>query len=203
MAWTYTTLKQAIQDKLETTETTFVSNLDIIIQQAEERLLKRVQLPDFRKSSTGTFTASNAYLAIPDDMLAPYSLAVDNSGYEYLLLKEVNFIREAYPSASTEGVPRYYAIFDDEFFIIGPTPDSNYDTELHYFYKPESIVTAATSWLGDHAEAALYSACIHEGYVFLKGDPDLMQVYKEQMDADIGDLKLLGEGRNRFDNYRR
>ena len=122
MAWTYTTLKSAIQDYLETTETTFVNNLGTIISQAENRILKTVQLPDFRKNTTGTMTASNAYLATPTDFLAPYSLALDNSGYEYLLFKDVNFIRAAYPVASTTGVPKYYGLFDDDSFIVGPIP---------------------------------------------------------------------------------
>jgi len=202
MAWTYTTLSQAIQDYLETDETTFVANIPVIVQQAEDRILKQVQLPDFRKNATGTATASDQYLGIPTDFLAPYSLALDNSGYEFLLFKDVSFIREAYPSAATTGVPKYYAIFDDDFFILGPTPNANFAVELHYFHKPTSIVTASTSWLGTHAESALFSQCIHEAYVFLKGDPDLMAKYKEQADADVAALKLLGEGRNRIDNYR-
>jgi hypothetical protein len=202
MAWTYATLTQALQDYLESDETTFVADIPIIVRQAEDRILKNVQLPDFRKNSTGTCTASDQYLGIPTDFLAPYSLAVDNSGYEFLLFKEVNFIREAYPSASTEGVPKYYALLEDTYFILGPTPDSNYTVELHYFYKPESIVTASTSWLGTHAEAALFSTCLHEAYVFLKGDPDLMTKYKEMSDKDILDLKILAEGRNKTDSYR-
>ena len=202
MAWTYATLTQALQDYLETDETTFVTNIPIIVKQAEDRILKNVQLPDFRKSSAPTVTASSQYITIPTDFLAPYSLAVDNTGYEYFLLKEINFIREAYPAATTEGVPRYYAIFDDTKFIVGPTPDSNYTAELHYFYRPETIVTASTSWLGTHAEAALFSTCLHEAYVFLKGDPDLMAKYKEMSEKDIMDLKLLGEGRNKMDTYR-
>lgn len=202
MAWTYATLSTAIQDYVETNEATFVTHIPTIVQQAEERILKSVQLPDFRKNVSGSMTASDQYLGIPTDFLAPYSLAVDNSGFEYLLFKDVNFIREAFPSVSTEGVPKYYAIFEDTFFIVGPTPNSNYAVELHYFYKPETIVTASTSWLGTNAEAALFSACVHEAYVFLKGDPDLMQKYKEQMDGDISALKILGEGRNRTDSYR-
>ena len=148
MAWTFTTLKQAIQDYTQNSETTFVNNLSVIITQAEDRILKSVQLPDFRKNSTGTTTSGNAYLATPSDFLAPYSLAVDNSGYEFLLFKDVNFIREAYPSSSTEGVPKYYGLFSDANFIIGPTPQSNYNVELHYFYKPESITVSSdgTSW---------------------------------------------------------
>ena len=121
MAWTFTTLKTAIQDYLETTESTFVSTLPTIITQAEDRILKSVQLPDFRINKTGTMTSGNSYLEVPSDFLAPYSLAVDNSGYEYLLFKDVNYIRELYPSASATGIPKYYALFDDTAFIVGPT----------------------------------------------------------------------------------
>jgi hypothetical protein len=165
MAWTYTTLKSALQDYLESTETTFVANIPIIVQQAEDRILKQVQLPDFRKNQTGLTTASDQYLGIPTDFLAPYSLAVNNSGYEYLLFKDVNFIREAYPLNTTEGVPKYYSIFEDTFFLLAPTPDAQYEVEIHYFFKPETIVTASTSWLGTHAEAALFSACVHEAVI--------------------------------------
>lgn len=202
MAWTYATLNQAIQDYMESDETTFVNNIPVIVKQAEDRILKQVQLPDFRKNTSGSMTASNQYLGIPTDFLAPYSLAVDNSGYEYLLFKEVNFVREVYPDFTTTGVPRYYAIFQDDYFLLGPTPNANFDTELHYFYRPTSIYDAGTSWLGTHAENALLNVCLHEAYIFLKGDPDLMQKYREQAEMDIAALKLLGEGRNRMDTYR-
>ena len=202
MSWTYSSLSQALQDYLETDETTFVTNIPIIVQQAEDRILKQVQLPDFRKGTTGVTAANDEYLGIPSDFLAPYSLAVDNTGYEYLIHKEVNFIREAYPLNTTTGVPKYYSIFDDTYFLLGPTPNAIYTVQLHYFYKPTSIVTAGSSWLGTHAEAALFSNCVHEAYVFLKGDPDLMAKYKEQADADLAALKLLAEGRNKMDSYR-
>ena len=204
MAFTLTTLKTAIQDYLQTTETTFVNNLDVIIKQAEDRILKSVQLPDFRINRTGTMTASNQYLSTPTDFLAPYSLAVDNSGYEYLIFKDVNFVREAYPSASTTGVPKYYALFDDETFIVGPTPNSGFTVELHYFYRPESITTAAsgTSWLGSNAESSLLSGCLLEAYTFLKGDPDLMQLYATRYEDALGKLKSLGEGYSTTDSYR-
>ena len=204
MAWTLATLKSAIQDYLETTETTFVNNLDVIIQQAEDRILKSVQLPDFRVNKTGNMTAGNQYLGIPSDFLAPYSLAVDNSGYEYLIFKDVNFIREAYPSPSTTGTPKYYGIFDDNTFIIGPTPDENFTSELHYFYKPESITVSVTgtSWLGDNAESTLLYGCLLESYIFLKGNPDLMEIYSARYEDALGKLKALGEGYSTTDSYR-
>lgn len=204
MAWTFTTLKQAIQDYTQNSETTFVNNLSVIITQAEDRILKSVQLPDFRKNSTGTTTSSNQYLSTPSDFLSPYSLAVDNSGYEYLMFKDVNFVREAYPQSSTEGVPKYYALFTDASFILGPTPNSNYTVELHYFYKPESITVASsgTSWLGDNAESTLLYGSLYEAYTFMKGDPDMMQLYAGRYEDALAKLKALGEGYSTTDSYR-
>ena len=204
MAWTFTTLKTAIQDYLETNETTLVTNLPTIITQAEERILKSVQLPTFRKNVTGTLTQSNTYLETPSDFLSPYSLAVDNSGYEYLLFKDVNFIRQAYPTASTTGIPKYYAIFDDTTFIVGPTPNGNLTVELHYFYRPQSITVSSggTSWLGDNAENALLYGSLVEAYTFLKGEPDLMQLYQARYDSALADLRALGEGYSTTDSYR-
>jgi|TARA_R100001129_G_scaffold176002_1_gene149570 hypothetical protein len=204
MAWTFTTLKSALQDYLETTETTFVDNLPTIIKQAEDRILKSVQLPDFRKNSVGTTTSGNKYLTCPTDFLAPYSLAVDNSGYEFLLFKDVNFVREAYPSGSTTGIPKYYAMFDADNFIMAPTPNANLTAELHYFYKPESITAASsgTSWLGDNAESTLLYGCLVEAYTFLKGEPDLMQLYATRYEDALAKLKGLGEGYDTTDSYR-
>jgi|TARA_R110000868_G_scaffold340019_2_gene600672 hypothetical protein len=204
MAFTYTTLKQTIQDYLETTETTFVSNLPNIITQAEERILKEVQLPDFRKNVTGSLSSDNEYLSTPTDYLAIYSLAVDNSGYEYLLNKDVNFIREAYPVSTVTGVPKYYALFNESTIIVAPTPSSSFDVELHYFYRPESITVAAsgTSWLGDNAENALLYGSLVESYTFLKGDADLLQLYMSQYADAVSRLKTLGEGYGTTDSYR-
>jgi hypothetical protein len=204
MAWTYTTLKSAIQDYLETTETTFVNNLGVIVSQAEDRILKTVQLPDFRKSTTGSMTSGNSYLSTPSDFLSPYSLALNNSGYEYLIFKDVNFIREAYPVAATTGVPKYYGLFNETSFILGPTPGSGYSVELHYFYKPESITTASagTSWLGTNAESALLNASLVEAYTFLKGEPDLLQLYEGRYQEAIAQLEKLGEGFSTTDSYR-
>jgi hypothetical protein len=204
MAWTYTTLKSAMQDYLQNTETTFVNDLATIIAQAENRILKSVQVPDFRKNTTGTMTSGNAYLATPTDFMAPYSLALDNSGYEYLIFKDVNFIREAYPVSSTTATPKYYGIFDNAAFILGPTPNSGYAVELHYFYKPTSITTAAdgTSWLGDNAETVLLYGCLVEGYTFMKGEQELLAVYQAQYEDALRNLKSLGEGYSTTDNYR-
>ena len=204
MAFTFTTLKQAIQDYLETDETTLVNNLPTIITQAEERILKSVQLPNFRKNVTGTTTQSNSYLETPSDFLSPYSLAVDNSGYEYLLFKDVNFIRQAYPVAATTGIPKHYALFDNSTFILGPTPNANLTVELHYFYEPESITVASsgTSWLGSNAENALLYGCLVEAYTFIKGEPDLMQLYQARYETAMQELISLGEGYSTTDSYR-
>ena len=204
MAWTFTTLKTAIQDYLETTETSFVANLPAIIRQAEDRILKSVQLPDFRKNSTGTTSDGNKYLQVPDGFLAPYSLALDNSGYEFLLFKDVNFIREAYPVATDKGIPKYYGIFDSGNFILGPTPSADFAVELHYFYKPDSITTASsgTSWLGTNAESTLLYGSLVEAYTFLKGEADLMQLYVGRYEEAITNLKGLAEGYDTTDSYR-
>jgi len=200
----YTQLTQAVKDYTANTETTFVSQIDTFIRQAEERLRNAVQLPVIRRNSTGTLTASNQYLTAPSDFLSVFSLSVtDGSGdSNYLLNKDVNFIRQAYPSASTEGLPRFYAIFDEDTFILGPTPDTGYSVELHYFAEPGSIVDNATSWLGDNAERALLYASLIEAYTFMKGEQDLIANYEKQFQESLVLLKNLGDGKNRMDAYR-
>ena len=204
MAWTFTTLKSAIQDYTNNTETTFTSYLDEFIVNTEDRILKMVELPFFRKNVTGSLTSGNQYLSMPDDFLAPFSLAVDNSGYEYLLFKDVNFIRESYPSSSTTGIPKYYAVFDVDSFIVAPTPNANSTVELHYQYKPTSITTSGdgTSWIGTNASDCLLYGSLVEAYTFMKGEADVMQNYKERFAQSIDRLKVLGEGRETKDNYR-
>jgi len=204
MSFTFTTLKQTIQDYVESNETSFVNNLPTIITQAEDRILKRCQLPDFRKNVTGTMTSGNNYLAMPSDFLSAYSLAINNSGYEYLLFKDVNYMREAYPDSTTTGVPKTYAAFSEDYFLIGPTPNSNFTVELHYFHKPESITTASsgTSWLGTNAESTLLYGCLVEAYTYLKGDPDLMQLYTQRYEDAVQRLEELGEGYSTTDSYR-
>jgi hypothetical protein len=201
-AFTDTTLKETIKNYLENDETTFVSELDRIITQAEERILFDAQLPDFRKNVTGNMTDGNPYLGVPTDFLSPYSLMIDNQGGKFLRYKEVSFIREVYPTSGNRGVPKYYSLFSDEYFLIGPTPNSNFSVELHYFYKPESIVIAGTSWLGTHAQNALLYGCLLEGYTFNKGEQDMFQVYSDRYNDALQKLKLLAEGRNKIDSYR-
>jgi|TARA_R110000803_G_scaffold143886_1_gene209858 hypothetical protein len=204
MAWTFTTLKQSIQDYTNNTETTFVNNLDEFIVEAEEAIIKLVDLPYFRKSVTGQLTSDNQYLTMPTDFLAPYSLAIDNSGYEYLLFKDVSFMREAYPSSSTTGIPKYYAMFNNESFIVAPTPSSNLTAELHYRYKPASITVTSdgTTWIGTNASDCLLYGSLVEAYTFMKGEADVLANYKERFALAIDRLKVLGEGRDTKDNYR-
>ena len=205
----YAELTAAIQDY---TENTFTSTeLATFVQNAEQRIYNSVQLPALRKNVTGTTTLNNKYVAAPSDFLSVFSFAVvDGDGnYEYLLNKDVNFIRQAYPSPTDTGLPRYYAIFgpqstnfDELAFILGPTPDDDYGVELHYFYYPESIVTAGTSWLGDNFDSALLYGSILEAYTFMKGEADIMAGYKSRYDEAMFLLKQLGDGKDREDAYR-
>jgi hypothetical protein len=206
MSWTFTTLKSAIQDYTQNTETSFVSNLPTFIVQAEDRIIKSVELPNFRKNVTGTFTASNQYLSTPSDYLYPYSLAVldSDSNYSYLLNTDVSFMREAYPLVSTTGTPKHYAQFDDTTFIVGPTPSSNFTTELHYFYIPQSITESSdgTTWLGTNSPEVLLYASLLEAYTFMKGEPDLMMNYEKRFQEALQRLTLESDGYNRKDAYR-
>jgi hypothetical protein len=206
MSWTYTTLKSAIQDYTQNTESTFVADLPTFIVQAEDRIIKSVELPNFRKNVTGTFTSSNQYLSTPTDYLYPYSLAVldGDSNYNYLLNTDVSFIREAYPLASTTGTPKHYAQFDDTTFIVGPTPNSNFTTELHYFYIPQSITETSdgTTWLGTNAPEVLLYASLVEAYTFMKGELDILMNYEKRFQEALQRLTLESDGYNRKDAYR-
>jgi len=176
------------------------------VQLAEQRIYNMVQLPAIRKNVTGTMTVGNKYLSTPSDWLSTFSLAVINSAneYHYLLNKDVNFIRESYPDTDSAffGKPEYYAVFDDNTFILGPTPDATYNSELHYFYYPTSIVTAGTSWLGTNFDSALLYGALLEAALFMKTDADTMTVYKSRYDDAMAELKQLGDGKNRQDAYR-
>ena len=206
MSWTFTTLKSAIQDYTQNTESTFVADLGTIIKQAEDRIVKSVELPNFRKNVTGSFTSGNQYLSTPSDYLYPFSLAVldSDSAYTYLLSTDVSFIREAYPSASSTGVPKHYAQFDDNTFIVGPTPNANLTAELHYYYIPQSITESSdgTSWLGTNAPELLLYGSLLEAYTFMKGEPDIMVNYEKRFQEALQRLTLLSDGYNRKDAYR-
>jgi len=206
MSWTFTTLKTAIQDYTQNTESTFVTNLPTVIKQAEDRIVKSVELPNFRKNVTGTFTNGNQYLATPSDYLYPFSLAVldGSNNYSYLISADVSFIREAYPSASSTGTPKHYAQFDDTTFIVGPSPSSALNVELHYYYIPQSITASSdgTSWLGTNAPELLLYASLIEAYTFMKGEPDIMANYEKRFQEALQKLTLLSDGYNRKDAYR-
>tara|TARA_B100000963_G_scaffold359567_1_gene387243 strand:+ start:1187 stop:1849 length:663 start_codon:yes stop_codon:yes gene_type:complete len=211
MSFTFTTLKQAIQDWTENTETTFVNNLNIFIKNAEERILKETDLDYFRKNVAGVMSNGNKFLNMPTDYLASFSLHfTDSSGNaQFLLQKDVNYIQEFNPNPATTGLPRYYAAFDYQNFIIGPTPNANYVTELHYYYRPQSITETSDgqSWLGTNAPNTLLYACLIEAYTFMKGETDLLQLYMNRYAESMRrlpppPLKVYAEGRENTDAYR-
>jgi hypothetical protein len=199
------------------TSLTSKEQIDTFIQQAEQRIYNSVQFPSIRKNVTGLTTASNKYLSSPSDFLAVYSMAVvDGEGnYEYLLNKDVNFIRQSFPNPTATGIPQYYALFgptttntspptvtNELTFILGPTPDDAYTVELHYYYYPESIVTASTTWLGDNFDSVLLYGALLEAYTFMKGEPDVIANYQKRYDEAMILAKRLGDGMERTDAYR-
>jgi hypothetical protein len=201
----YAALSQAIQDYTENGETSFVANIPLFVEQAEQRIYNSVQIPAIRKNQTGTLTTANKYLSLPTDWLSTFSLAtVDpvTGAYNYMLNKDVNYIREAFPYPAVSGMPTHYAQFDQNTLIVGPTPDVAYVVELHYYYYPQSIVTASTSWLGDNFEEVLLYGAIREAYLYMKGEADLQQAYEGKYQEALGRLKMLGDGKNRMDSYR-
>ena len=206
MSWTYTTLKTGIQDYMESSETTFTNNLPVFIKEAEERILKNVQIPVFRKNSTGSGTSGNTYLATPSDFLTSLSLAVidSDSNYNYLLLKQVTFIRDYTPAAATTGEPLYYGVFDDNTFILAPTPSSDFTFELHYVYRPQSITASSdgTSWLGTNAPDALLYGSLVEAATFLKLDPPQIQLFEARFVSAVNSLKAMFETLGNRDEYR-
>jgi|TARA_R110000782_G_scaffold60394_1_gene124844 hypothetical protein len=206
MSFTYAQLKTAIQDYTENTETTFVNSLDIFIKNTEERILKIAQLEVFRKNQAGNMTASNQYLALPNDYLAPYSLSFTTGGNkEFVLFKDVNFVQSFNPDDGTTGVPRYYAQFDIDNFILGPTPDAAYAVELHYFYRPQSLTAGAedgTTWLSTNASVSMLYGSLIEAYTFMKGEADLVQNYTQRFTEALSRVKNFGESQEVTDAYR-
>jgi hypothetical protein len=217
----YTDLSAAIVAYTENTSSDFAAEIPVFVKQAEQRIYNSVQFPSIRKNVTGQTTATNKYLSCPADFLAVYSMAVVtdvtgtnlNTGtYEYLLNKDVNFIRQAYPTPNDTGVPRYYALFgpttsgtsitNELSFILGPTPDADYYVELHYYYYPESIVTAGTSWLGDNFDTVLLYGSLVEAYTYMKGEADMMALYNQKYLEALQLAKRLGDGMERQDAYR-
>ena len=200
---TYAELKAAIQDYTNNTETGFVAAIDTFIKQAEQRIYRSVNLPVNRKNVAGTITDGNKYLSMPTDFLFPLSLSLTSSSNQiFLLNKDANFIRATYPNASTEGVPKYYGVFDSDTFIVGPTPNDDFVTELHYYYQPASIVDSSTSWLGTNADTVLLYGSLVEAYTYMKGDADIMQLYQQRHDSALELLKAQAEGRMTGDEYR-
>tara|TARA_R110000822_G_scaffold114065_2_gene245489 strand:+ start:138 stop:773 length:636 start_codon:yes stop_codon:yes gene_type:complete len=200
----YSELVTEIQSYVENEFAT--ADINTFIEQAEQRIYNTVQLPAIRKNVTGSTTTGNMYLSVPSDWLATFSLAVvDAIGeYRYLLNKDVNFIRAAYPTTAVldRGIPEYYAIFDSNSFILGPTPDAAYTVELHYYYYPESIVTAGTTWLGDNFDSALLYGALLEAYTYMKGEADVLEGYQQRYQEALALLKMLGDGKDRRDAYR-
>jgi hypothetical protein len=197
------------------TENTFPADmLAVFTEQAEQRIYNSVQFPSLRKNVTGTITASNKYVSCPDDFLAPYSLAVisANGDYTYLLNKDVNFMREAYPNPTSTGLPKYYALFGPSVtgstistelsLILGPTPDAMYSSELHYYYYPPSITIATTTWLGDNFDTVLLYGSLVEAYTFMKGEQDMVTLYNQKYMESLALAKRLGDGMERQDAYR-
>jgi hypothetical protein len=208
----YTQLSANIQAYTENTESNFVAEIPVFVQQAEQRIYNSMQFPSIRKNVTGIVNSTTPYLACPSDFLAVYSLAaVDATGaYEYLLNKDVNFIRQAYPNPNTDkGIPKYYALFGPQSsdvkeltFIVGPTPDDDYTVELHYYYYPPSITTNQTSWLGDNFDSVLLYGSLVEAYTYMKGEPDMMALYNQKFMEALALAKRLADGMERQDAYR-
>ena len=207
---TYTELVTFVTDYCENTFPT--ADMNTFIKQAEQRIYNTVQLANLRKNVTGTVTSGNKYLSCPNDFLSVYSLAlfpVGGGEYLYLLNKDVNFMREAYPNPTTTGKPKHYAIFGPQSndvnelsFIVGPTPSTTYSAELHYYYIPESIVTAGQTWLGDNFDSALLYGTMCEAVTYMKGEPDMVKLYQDRYVQAIALLKNLGDGKQRGDAYR-
>lgn len=206
MSYTFTTLKQAIQDYTQNSETTFVNNLNSFITNAEERLLKLIELDYFRENASASMTSGNQYLSMPADYLASFSLSFTNASGEkvFLLQKDVNFLQEFNPNPSTTGEPRYYSTFDVDNFILAPTPNADYAVELHYYYRPQSITatTDGTSWFGTNAPDALLYGSLIEAYTFMKGEADVMAMYQNRFVEAAQRLKNYGEGVENTDAYR-
>jgi hypothetical protein len=202
MAWTYITLVQAIKDFTEYNETSFVSNINRFIENCEERILYSVDLDVFRRNVTGSASTGNQYVAVPSDFRAPFAMNITSAGSKvFLLNKDVEYLQEYNPTGTT-GIPKYYSIFDVDNFILAPVPNANFPLELHYYYKPQSIVTAGTTWIGDNAEQALLYGSLFEAYTYMKGEPEILNLYNQRFAEALTRLKNYGEGRENVDAYR-
>ena len=206
MSVTKAPLPTAIQDYTDNSETTFVNNIPNFVKAAEEKILKSVDLDYFRKNVTSALTSSDAFLTVPADYLASFSLQITTSGSEsFLLQKDVNFLREYTPASTTTGLPKYYARFDEDNFILAPTPNSNYAIQLNYFYRPASLTAGSdsgTTWVSTNAPFALLYGSLVEAYTFMKGEPDVIQNYNGLFTQYLERVKDLGEARENTDGYR-
>lgn len=207
MSFTYGELKTAIQDFTEYTETSFVNNLPVFVRGAEDRIFTLVDLELFRKNSTSALTSGDPYLSVPSDYLASFSLQVTTAGSkDFLLLKDVNYVQQYSIDYGSNAAPKYYSIFDVDNFIVGPTPDSNYTVELHYYYRPASLTAGLDtekSWLSDNAPNALLYGSLVEAYTYMKGEQDLVALYQQRFAEEVQRLKDLAEARENSDAYRR
>jgi hypothetical protein len=205
MAWTYDTLVQAIKDWTQYDETSFNDNIDAFIQNAEERILFAVDLTVFRKNQTGSLTLNNKYLTVPSDYLSAFSLSVTaNGSTNFLLQKDVEYLQEYNPTGAT-GVPKYYAVFDINTFLVAPVPAASYSVELHYYYRPQSLTATSgsqTTWISDYAQEALLYGSLIEAYIYMKGEQDLIGLYDKRFIESLVRLKNYGEGREDVDAYR-
>ena len=207
MSFTYAQLKTAIQDYAENDESSFVTNLPVFIRQAEERILKNVQLSLFRKNVSGSMTQDNQYLACPSDFLAPFSLSFTDadSNKVFLEFKDTDFVQSFNPNPATTGNPRYYAVFDVDNFILAPTPNTTFTAELHYFYRPASLTAGSgsgTTWLSQNAELTLLYGALVEAYLYMKGEQDMMGYYDKRFQESLLPLKMMGESKEVTDEYR-
>ena len=205
MSFTFAQLKTAIQDYVDNSETTFVNHLSDFIKASEERIFKSVDLEFFRKNVTSSMTSSDKFVTIPSDYLSSFSLQITTAGSEsFLLQKDVNFLQEAFDGSASTGLPRYYAVFDINNFLVAPTPNSNYAIELHYYYRPTSLTAGAdsgTTWLSTNAPFALLYGSLVEAYTYMKGEPDIMQQYEKRFNDQLVRLKDLAEARENSDAY--
>ena len=200
----YTELVAAVTAATENTDTDFVANIPVFVKNAEKRIYQAVKIPNLRKNATSYLQISNPYLTMPSDYLSTWELATITSGlYAYLLPKDVSFLREAYPNPTTLGTPKYYAQFDDNSLLVGPTPSGTIQVELHYFYYPETIVTAATSWLGTNFDNVLLYGTLVEAAAFMKSEEDIAKTYAEQYTVNIKLLKAYSDGKLSSGDYRR
>tara|TARA_R110000868_G_scaffold119_4_gene1264 strand:+ start:15232 stop:15879 length:648 start_codon:yes stop_codon:yes gene_type:complete len=206
MSFTFAQLKQAVQDYLETSETSFVNNIPLFIRMAEERILKNVRLNLFQKNASALTGAGSQFIAVPTDFLSPLSCSVTTAeGKEFLLFKELDFVQTYNPDPTVTGVPQYFATFDVDNFVLGPVPDQAYPIILHYFYRPVSLTAGAedgVTWISENAELSLLYGTLFEAYTFLKGDQDMMQLYAARFSESMGRLKDLGEGKETTTDYR-